>query len=165
MNFQKIIVPAAALAVFVLAYRFYGWPGIAAAFTGGVMWVLLNFTKALKVLRVAAKRPVGFFDSAVMLNVKLKPRMTLMHVVAMTGALGERLSDKDVQPEIYRWTDEGLSHVTCTFVSGKLAHHELYRPPAEDEGSGTTEEAGTEGLSAPKMTALPTSQAGDPSAP
>ena len=32
------------------------------------------------------------------------------------------------EPEIFRWTDAGESHVTCTFVGGKLSHHELFRP-------------------------------------
>ena len=43
-------------------------------------------------------------------------------------ALGELLSAKDEQPEIFRWSDAGESRVTCTFVGGKLAHHELFRP-------------------------------------
>ena len=51
-----------------------------------------------------------------------------LHVVAMTHALGELKSPKDEQPEIFRWADAGESHVTCTFVGGKLAHHELFRP-------------------------------------
>jgi hypothetical protein len=54
--------------------------------------------------------------------------MTLMHVVAMTKSLGALQGEKDAQPEVFRWTDGTLSHVTCTFVGGKLAHHELFRP-------------------------------------
>ncbi len=128
MNFQKIIVPAAALAAVGLAYRFYGWPGVAAVATALVMWLLLHFTRLMQVLKRAANRPIGHVDSAVMLNAKLKPGMTLMHVIAMTRALGERRSAKDEQPELFRWTDGTASHVTCTFVGGKLAHHELFRP-------------------------------------
>ncbi len=128
MNFQKILVPVAGVAIIVLAYRFYGWAGVAAIATGLVMWVLLHFTRMMQVLKRAANRPIGYVDSAVMLNAKLKPGMTLMHVVAMTRALGELKSPKDEQPEIFRWTDGGESHVTCTFVGGKLAHHELFRP-------------------------------------
>ena len=48
---------------------------------------------------------MGYVGSAVMLNAKLKPGVNLLHVMAMTGALGEQLSPKDEQPEIYRWTD------------------------------------------------------------
>ena len=128
MNFQKIVVPVLAVIGVVLAYRFYGWAGVAAAATGIVMWVLLHFTRMVTILKRAANRPIGYVDSAVMLNAKLKPGMTLLHVVAMTRALGALQSAKDAQPEIFRWTDGGESQVTATFVGGKLAHHELLRP-------------------------------------
>ena len=128
MNFQKIIVPVLGVIGVVLAYRFYGWAGVAAAATGIVMWVLLHFTRMMQVLKRAANRPIGYVDSAVMLNAKLKPGMTLLHVVAMTRALGALQTAKDTQPEIFRWTDGGESQVTASFVGGKLVHHELWRP-------------------------------------
>lgn len=128
MNFQKILIPLAGIAALVLAYREFGWIGVAAVVTGLVMWLLLHFTRLMTVLRRAADRPIGHVDSAVMLNAKLKPGMTLMHVIAMTRALGQLQTEKDVQPELFRWTDGTGSHVTCTFVGGKLAHHELFRP-------------------------------------
>ncbi|CAN7393215.1 glycerate kinase [Polaromonas sp. LjRoot131] len=128
MNFQKILIPVAGVAAVVLGYRAFGWAGVAAVAGGAVMWVLLHFTRMMQVLKRAANRPIGYVDSAVMLNAKLKPGMTLLHVVAMTRALGERMSAKDEQPEIFRWADAGESKVTCTFVGGKLAHHELFRP-------------------------------------
>ena len=128
MNFQKILIPVAGVAAVALAYRQYGWLGVAAVATGLVMWVLLHFTRMMTVLKRAANRPIGYVGSAVMLNAKLKPGATLMHVIAMTRALGQLQSAKDVQPEIFRWTDGTQSHVTCTFVGGKLAHHELFRP-------------------------------------
>jgi hypothetical protein len=58
------------------AYRAYGWPGIAIAVTGIVMWMLLHFTRMMKVLKRAGNRPIGFVDSAVMLNAKLRPGLT-----------------------------------------------------------------------------------------
>ena len=128
MNFQKFIIPITGVAVLVLAYRFYGWAGVAAAASVIVMWVLLHLTRIMQVLKRAANRPIGYVDSSVMLNAKLKPGMTLMHVIAMTRALGGLQSAKDVQPEVFRWTDGSESHVTCTFVGGKLTHHELFRP-------------------------------------
>ncbi|MDO9406092.1 MAG: glycerate kinase [Polaromonas sp.] len=133
MNFQKIIVPIAGAALVVLAYRSYGWAGVAAVSGGLVMWVLLHFTRMLQVLKRAANRPIGHVDSAVMFNAKVKPGATLLHVVAMTRSLGELRSPKDTQPEIYRWTDSSESSVTCTFVNGKLSHHELFRPAQQAE--------------------------------
>ena len=69
------------------------------------MWLLLHFTRMMQVLKRAANRPVGFVDSAVMLNAKLRPGVTLLHVVALTRSLGELRSPKARQPELYRWTD------------------------------------------------------------
>ncbi len=128
MNFQKIFIPVAGVAAVVLAYNLYGWAGVAAVATGLVMWMLLHFTRMMTVLKRAANRPIGYVASAVMLNARLKPGMTLLHVIAMTRALGQLQSEKNAQPEVFRWTDGTDSHVTCTFVGGKLAHHELFRP-------------------------------------
>ena len=89
MNFQKIWVPAAGVALVAAAYRFGGWAGVAVVTGGLVMWLLLHFTRMMQVLKRAANRPIGYVDSAVMLNAKLKPKASLMHVVAMTRSLGE----------------------------------------------------------------------------
>ena len=132
MNFQKILVPAAGVAAVVMAYRLYGWAGVAVVVTAVVMWVLLHFTRMMQVLKRAANRPIGYVDSAVMLYAKLRVGHTLLHVVAMTKSLGAQQSEKDAQPEVFRWTDGGQSHVTCTFVGGKLAQHLLFRPAAPD---------------------------------
>lgn len=133
MNFQKILVPIGVVVGLALAYRFYSWAGVVAGLSLLVFWVLLNFTRMMQVLKRAAHRPIGYVDSAVMLNAKLKPAMTLLHVVAMTKSLGLQLSPKDQQPEVFSWTDNSASRVTCTFTGGKLSHHELFRPavPAE----------------------------------
>lgn len=135
MNFQKILVPVAVVAGVVLAYRSYGWAGVAAAVTLLVFWVLLNFTRTMQVLKRAANRPIGYVDSAVMLNAKLKPGMTLLHVVAMTRSLGQLKSVKDQQPEVFVWKDGSESVVTCTFAGGKLSHHQLFRPATSVESS------------------------------
>ncbi len=133
MNFQKFLVAVLGIALLALAYRAYGWPGIAIAAGGIVMWVLLNFTRTVTILQRAANAPVGHVASAVMLNAKLKPRATLQHTIAMTRALGERRSVADAQPEIYRWTDAGGSHVTCEFTNGRLVRWQLVRPSQESE--------------------------------
>ncbi len=140
MNFQKIFVPIAIIVAIVLAYRSYGWAGVAGVASMLVFWVLLNFTRMMQVLKRASGRPIGYVDSAVMLNAKLKPGMTLLHVVAMTKSLGELKSVKDEQPEVFAWTDGSESRVTATFVSGKLSHHELFRPQPQDPPTPTPPE-------------------------
>ena len=132
MQFQKILVPLGSVALLAAAYHFYGWRGVAIATGALVMWLLLHFTRMMQVLKRAANQPIGYVGSAVMLNAKLRPGVTLLHVVAMTKALGELTSPKDTQPELYRWTDGTQSHVTGEFHGGKLKKWELVRPVQTD---------------------------------
>jgi hypothetical protein len=133
MNFSKILVPILGAVLVAAAYRGWGWAGVALVATVIVMWMLLHFTRLMKVLQRASSRPIGYCDSAVMLNAKLRPGVNLLHVVALTRALGEQLSPKDEQPEVFRWTDSTQSHVTCEFRGGKLAKWDLFRPPEAAE--------------------------------
>lgn len=135
MNFKRILIPALALVAFYLAWRDYGFPGIALVAGALLMWALLHFNRMMTVMRRAANRPIGHVDSAVMLNAKLKPGVNLLHVVAMTRALGLLRSPKDEQPEIYRWTDTGGSFVDCTFQDGKLVQWQMTRPAPAAEAS------------------------------
>jgi hypothetical protein len=138
MNFQKIVLPILGVVIVAVAYRAYGWPGVALAAGGILMWMLLHFTRMMRVLQRAANRPVGYCDSAVMLNAKLRPGVNLLHVMALTRAVGEPVSAKDVQPEAYRWTDGSGSHVTCEFEHGKLVRWALFRPPAAAEEAASS---------------------------
>jgi len=102
---------------------------------GLVMWLLLHFTRMMQVLKRATNQPVGYVGSAVMLNAKLRKGVTLLHVIALTRALGELRSVKDQQPELFRWTDGTQSFVTCEFAGGKLVKWELVRPEPENGAS------------------------------
>ena len=131
MNFNRVLVPLAVIALAVGAWRQFGWAGIALAVGGVVMWILLHFTRLMHILKKASQRPIGHVASAVMLNAKLKKGLTLMHVIAMTRSLGALQTVKDEQPEIFVWTDPGESSVSCTFVGGKLQEWSLTRPAPE----------------------------------
>ncbi len=132
MNFSRILIPVGVIVFVAGAWHEYRWPGVAVATGAVVMWVLLHFTRMVTVLSRAANRPVGHVDSAVMLNVKLKKGVNLMHVIAMTKSLGQRLSEENKQPEIFKWTDSGNSFVICTFKDGKLQSWDMTRPAPED---------------------------------
>jgi len=125
---MRILIPLAVLSAVVLAYRHFGWPGVAMAAGGVVMWVLLHFTRMMQVLKRATNRPIGHVDSAVMLNAKLRPGVPLMHIIALTRSLGELLTPKDTQPERFRWRDASESSVTCELLGGKLVSWSLERP-------------------------------------
>ena len=123
-------VGAAALVIAggFLAFRAYGWPGLALLVGGLVMWALLHMTRMLKVLQRAAIRPVGTVASAVMLHSRLSRGMTLLQVLSLTRALGSRLGDgTDAAAERYQWTDSSNATVHCIFTHGKLAEWELVR--------------------------------------
>jgi len=134
MNLTKILAPVAIIVLTIGAWRQFGWPGIAIAAGGVVMWILLHFTRLMHILKKASDRPIGHVASAVMLNAKLRSGMTLMHVIAMTKALGALQSPKGEQPEVFTWTDNGQSCVRCTFVGGQLQQWVLERPtPAPND--------------------------------
>ena len=133
MNLRNIFVPAGVIGLVLVGYASAGWPGVAAVVGGLVMWALLHFTRLMNVMKKAANRPMGYVGSAVMLNARLKPGVNLMHVMAMTQSLGERLSAENAQPEVYRWTDGTQSHVTCEFANGRLQKWTLERQQAEAE--------------------------------
>ena len=126
---QTIAVRIGAVALLVMGYRWYGWPGVAGAVGALVMWMLLHFTRMLQVLRRASHRPKGHVESSVMLNARLHPGVSLMQVVALSRSLGELRSPAGEQPEVFRWTDTGQSFVECEFQGGKLANWRLDRPP------------------------------------
>lgn len=132
MQFQKIFVPLASATLLTVSYYFYSWPGAAVAASALLTWLLLHFTRMMQILRRAAQRPMGYVASSVMLNAKLEPGSSLLHVVAMTHSLGELISAKDSMPEMYRWTDNSESHVTCEFSSGKLTKWTLFRLPSAE---------------------------------
>jgi len=133
MNLRKILAPLGIAVLVFAAYRTYGMQGIITVSGGLVMWALLHYTRLMNVMQKARHSPIGYVGSAVMLNAKLKAGVNLMHVMAMTRALGEQLSAEGQEPEVYRWTDGTKSHVTCEFVNGRLARWELVRPvPQED---------------------------------
>jgi hypothetical protein len=141
MNFKSIFLWVAGAALIAVSYQKYGWQGAAVVLGGIVMWMLLHFTRMMTVLKRAADKPMGYVGSAVMLNAKLKKGVNLLHVMALTRSIGLLQTEKDAQPEIYRWQDNGASHVTCTFLNGKLQSWELYRPPVKDDAAPEGEAA------------------------
>lgn len=127
----------------------YGWPGVVLAFTLIVFWLLLQFNRALRVMKNAASAPVGHVDSAVMLHSKLQQGMTMLQVVGLTRSLGRKLPATDsADPIEERWTwgDAGGAHATLRFHDGRLVEWALGRegvsPSAEPSGSGGAPQPG-----------------------
>lgn len=138
MKFQTPLIWAAGALLIAVAYQRFAWAGVALVLGGIVFWMLLHFTRMMAVLKRATNAPVGYVASAVMLNAKLKTGVTLLHVTAMTRSLGALQSEKDAQPEVYRWTDTAGSHVTGTFMGGKLTEYVLWRPEQPQDAPDVT---------------------------
>jgi hypothetical protein len=93
-----------------------------------VFWLLLQFSRALRAMKLAGQAPVGHVPSAVMLNAKLKPGMTLLQVIQLTRSLGRRASPEGEQPERWEWSDDGGVRIALELRAGKLQRWELQRP-------------------------------------
>ncbi|MEG0937840.1 MAG: glycerate kinase [Comamonas sp.] len=144
MNLRNIFVPIGLIVLMIAAYQSASWPGVAAVAGGIIMWGLLHFTRLMSIMKKASNRPIGYVGSAVMLNVKLRPKVALVHVIAMTRSLGQRLSEEGQSPEIYRWTDGTNSSVTCEFVNGRLMKWELQRPQQTDDAAQNAPDTSTQ---------------------
>ena len=114
------------LAVIAVAagYVGYGWPGVALAVTVIVFWLLLQFSRALRVMRAAAGRPVGSIDNAVMLHARLRTGMQLLEILPLTRSLGQKVAD---EPETFVWTDAGGDRVRVELRNGSCTHFALER--------------------------------------
>ena len=109
----------------------WGWQGVVLAITVIVFWMLLQFSRSLRVLRNASGQPVGHVGSAVMLHSQLKAGMTLVQVLTQTHSLGNKLGDA---PERWGWADPGGVRVELVFDAGKLSSWKLVRDEAAAGG-------------------------------
>ncbi len=122
---------------------YYGWQGLVMAFTVTVFWLLLQFGRALRVMKNATETPVGHVPSAVMFQTKLLRQMTMLQVVGLTKSLGQKVCDSkpshhtsngngNTGNDLWRWADEAGDSVALTFTKGKLTMWELHRAPSEE---------------------------------
>ena len=121
------------LAALALAagWRSYGWPGVALGVTLVAFWLVLQFSRSLRVMRTAGGSPVGRVPSAVMFNARLRPGLQMMAVLALTKSLGRRLEGTaaGTAEEVFGWADDGGVEVVANFRGGRLLRWELRRPP------------------------------------
>lgn len=125
----------AAVGVAVCGWR-WGWPGLLLGTGVVVFWLLLQFSRALRVLQAAGRAPVGTVANAVMLHARLRPGMKLMQILPLTGSLGMRLAGPAASAEErFRWQDAAGDGVELALVGGRLAHWQLTRAAAPDAGA------------------------------
>jgi hypothetical protein len=102
----------------------YGWRGVLLAVSVVVFWLLLQFSRSLRALRQASRRPVGEVGNAVMLQAQLQKGMRLPEVLRLTHSLGRKLAD---DPESFAWTDGGGDAVHVELRDGRVTHWQLHR--------------------------------------
>ena len=122
---NSVIAWGLGLAALVVGWRSYGWQGLVLAVSVIVFCLLLEFSRTVRVLRVAGRAPVGQVDSAVMLNARLRTGLPMARIVKLTGSLGHRVCEA---PEIWQWTDGGGASVSITFAAGRCTQWSLVRP-------------------------------------
>ncbi|WP_066337850.1 hypothetical protein [Azohydromonas lata] len=113
-----------ALAALAVGYVQHGWQGALMGLTVVAFWLLLQFNRAVRVMRNANRAPVGHVDSAVMLNAKLKPGMRMLDIVSLTRSLGQRL---DGSGERWVWRDAGGARVEVEMKGGRCSRWSLAR--------------------------------------
>jgi hypothetical protein len=121
---SAVIGWALAAAALLVGWFGYGWRGLVLALTVLAFWLLLQFSRTLRVLRAAAQSPVGHVASAVMLQARLHQGMRLTEVIQLTRSLGRKLRD---EPETYVWRDAGGDEVEVEFAAGRCTRWRLSR--------------------------------------
>ena len=120
-------------AVFAFAaWRAYDLAGLAFAASAIVFWLLLQFNRAVRVMKNAAASPVGHVASAVMFHAGLARGMTMLQIVTKTRSLGRKVEDSD---DDWRWSDDGGASVVLHFEHGKLVRWAIERAPEPGVGA------------------------------
>jgi hypothetical protein len=122
---NKWIGIALALTALIGGGLLYGWQGLVLGVTIVSFWLLLQFSRFIRVMRIAAEAPMGQIDNAVMLSTKMRLGMKLVELLPLTRSLGNKLS---TSPETYAWTDAGEVQLVVVLEQGRVSKWSLLRP-------------------------------------
>ena len=103
----------------------YGWPGLVLAFSVIVFWLLIQFSRSVRVMRDAGESPVGHVPSAVMLHSKLSVGQPMLQIVEDDEEPGPA-RQRDARNLVGR--DDSDAEVRITFEKGVCARWTLDRP-------------------------------------
>ena len=105
-----------------------GWRGALLGLSVVAFWLLLQFSRSLRVLQRAGAAPVGSVPNAVMFQARLRPGMTMLQVLPLAGSLGRKLSEA---PETFAWQDAAGDAVHLVLQRGRLQSWQLQRAPVD----------------------------------
>jgi hypothetical protein len=117
---RALLFPALALALSYAAWRSYGAQGLLLAVLMLSFWLLLHFTKLMRLLRTVAARPMGRVSDAAALQTRLKRGMAMVDVIRLTLSLGQLRTPPDTEPEQRAWADDAGQALVATFEHGRL---------------------------------------------
>ena len=126
---SRLLFPAMAAALAYAAWRSYSWPGLILALLMLSFWLLLHFTKLMRLLRTVANRPLGRVRDAGALAKRLKPGMPLVDVMRLTLSIGALRSVPDADPEVRTWSDDTGHTAICSFEQGRLVSFRVEATP------------------------------------
>lgn len=118
------ITGALSLIALYVGWIQWGWKGLVVAVTIIAFVLILQFNRALRVLRTASGAPVGHIANAVMLNARMREGISLADVIGRTRSLGLKTAD---EPETYQWQDNGGDVVEVVLKKGRVASWSLRR--------------------------------------
>jgi hypothetical protein len=116
---------ALAAALLGTSWYSYGWSGLALGFSVVAFWLLLQFNRAVRVMKNASGAPIGHVASALMFNAKLREGMKMIEILGLTKSLGEKVGES---PERWRWRDAGGVTVTVELTGAGVTRWTLERP-------------------------------------
>lgn len=119
----------AALAV-GLGWWQWGWPGVVLGVTVVVFWLLLQFSRSLRVMQKAGAAPLGQVANAVMFHSRLRQGLTLLQVLPLAGSLGRRPEGESQAAgadETFIWADAAGDQVALVLRGGRLQQWTLTR--------------------------------------
>jgi hypothetical protein len=129
-RWRSLLFPALALGLMFAAWRSYGGQGLLLATLMISFWVLLHFTQLLRVLRIAASRPMGQVADLTPVLRRLRVGQSLSDVMRLTRSLGLRVNAPEDAVNVLSWSDEAGHTLIATFVHGRLSAFEHHPPEA-----------------------------------
>lgn len=134
---RSLLFPALVLALCYAGWKSYGWQGLLLAVLMSSFWVLLHFTKLMRLLRAAANRPLGAVDDVRALQGRLKPGMPMHEVVRQAACLGKRQEGPSEEAtEDFVWHDPQGRTLHLRFDHGRLRRIERREAPPADLPGG-----------------------------
>jgi len=106
------------------SWQVYGGRGLALAVSAIAFWLILQFNRTVRVMKLAAQNPLAYVPSAVMFQAGLRPGLTMLQIVSGTRSLGRKVEGTQ---DDWVWSDEGGNRVRLHFERGRLATWQLER--------------------------------------